>query len=80
MNQKQRKWLERIELFSQPSPSLMYAGIRVDDAPGKAVRALEQAGLISSYYPHNPAHKARYIITEAGRSALREAEERDHGN
>ncbi len=69
MTPKQRKWLELVDMASRGSG--MYAGERVDVLPPKVARWMEEAGYVYRVVPHNPVHKERLAVTEAGRAALR---------
>lgn len=49
----------------------LYPGERWEQAP-KRFGSLYKRGLVDTYIPHNPSHKERAVITEAGRKALAE--------
>ncbi len=51
-------------------PSGMYLGLHIDAAPAQ-IRKLAARGFVEIYQPHNPVHKERAIITDAGRLALK---------
>lgn len=72
LNKQQRNWLKTIEMSSAPSMS-MYPGMHTDAVPNNPARHLEADGYIERYVPHNPAHKDRWVITDAGRRALRQS-------
>jgi hypothetical protein len=69
MRVKDRKWLQQIADATDHSGG-MYSGLVVDMVPPTVARRL--AGFIESYSPHNPIHKDRWVIVEAGRRALAE--------
>lgn len=71
MKAKDRKWLEMVHADSDVSLG-MYRGTHPNCIPEAPATRLERAGLIYCEYPHNPAHKPRWIITGAGRAALSE--------
>lgn len=68
MTPQQRKWLELIRMASDGRG--MYAGERIDVIPPKHLRAFERSGWVDIVIPHNPVHKERVAITDAGRAAL----------
>ena len=68
MRAKDRKWLEGIAGASEPG-SGMYRGEREDFVPSTVARRL--GVFIRMEYPHNPVHKGRWVITDAGRDALK---------
>ena len=63
-----RKWLDLIRMASTRSRGSL--GERDDLLPPKVLRRLERAGFVDRITPHNPVHKDRIVITEAGREAL----------
>jgi len=65
MKNKDRKWLLLCD-----GQSGMYPGIQQDVVPKSVARRFVHDGLIRAYLPHNGAHKDRWVITDAGRSAL----------
>lgn len=65
---KAQKTLEHIGLMSGVAG--MYPGVRTEDVSRKVGYRLYQEGLIRLFIPHNPAHKERWVITEAGRNAM----------
>jgi hypothetical protein len=67
MTPKIRKWLELVSLSSKGSG---YPGTPVDVMPPKIVREIERNGWADLFIPHNPSHKERLVITQAGRDAL----------
>ncbi len=71
IRKKDRKWLEEIRLTTDTPPG-MYAGLSIDLLPPTVARRL--SAFILSSPPHNPIHKDRWIITEAGRRALAQQE------
>lgn len=73
LSPKARKWLDLIAVSSRPSGS-MYRGQIVDLVPPKFARAFERSGWVDREIPHNPVHKERFVITEAGRAALLKAQ------
>lgn len=48
----------------------LYPGIQWDFAPRRFTK-LSNLGLVERYTPHNPVHKERAVITQAGREALK---------
>lgn len=69
IGKKRLRWLREA---SYENNGGLYPGARADLAPG-VFRDLEKLGWVRLYTPHNPAHKDRYVITEAGREALARA-------
>ena len=67
---KQEKWLRFIAGASKIGDRALYAGAHADFIPAKVRRALQDARLIESEFPHNPVHKERVVITDIGREAL----------
>jgi hypothetical protein len=67
MRKKDRKWLEEIQRATDAPPG-MYAGMSVALLPHTVARRL--GAFIISSAPHNPIHKDRWVISEAGRKAL----------
>lgn len=67
------KQLQKLEWAS--AKSSMYEGCNWDEAPGQFNR-LETLGLVKCVQPHNPAHKAKAVLTDAGRAALKAAKVR----
>lgn len=72
MRKQDRRWLERVAMESNASGP-MYAGMRADFLPSGPSGRLRKAGLIRSESPHNPVHKDRWVITDAGRMALEQS-------
>ncbi len=68
ISDKQRKRLEMLRSFTD-NFSGMYPGDYFDSARSQ-YQKLINAGLAEMYYPHNPVHSDRVIITEKGREAL----------
>lgn len=66
LGKKHRRWLA--EAAYAPGGTC-YPGVLADAAPG-VLRDLERMGFVTLYEPHNPVHKARYVITAAGREKL----------
>jgi len=69
MRAKDRKWLEHIETSSRIG-SGMYPGTPCDFVPNGPANRLYRLGYISTFLPHNPVHKERWIISDEGRAAL----------
>jgi hypothetical protein len=69
MNNKDRKWLLLCD-----GQAGMYPGIQQDVVPRSTASRLVHEGLIRAYMPHNGVHKDRWVITDAGRSALAQQE------
>ncbi|MGB6080285.1 MAG: hypothetical protein WBF99_12575 [Xanthobacteraceae bacterium] len=69
MREKDRKWLERVRLYSDGTSGL-YRGIECDRLPLSATKRLYALGYIVSMVPHNPVHKERWAISLEGRAAL----------
>lgn len=67
MRKQDRKWLEQVRLLTDSSGG-MYPGMPVDRLPPSVTRRL--GPYLESYSPHNPIHKERWTITQAGRDAL----------
>lgn len=70
LGKKARKTLEHIKLCSNGGG--MYPGVRTEDVSFKVGSRLHREGLIRYFIPHNPVHKERWIITDAGLDALNE--------
>jgi hypothetical protein len=71
LRKKDRKWLQSIEIMSGAG-GRMYSGERVDFVPTGVADRLHKRGFIEMTIPHNPAHKERWVITESGRSEVRQ--------
>jgi len=69
MRKKDARWLGFIKAASSPG-SGMYSGLQTDMVPAGAADRLYKLGYILRNSPHNPAHKDRFVITDAGRAAL----------
>lgn len=67
MRKQDRKWLEEIQRTTD-APRGMYAGLSIDLLPHTVATRL--GAFILSSPPHNPIHKDRWVISEAGRRAL----------
>lgn len=66
---KDIKWLKHLLDFTD-RPLGMYPGDHWSLAPARFEK-LAKRGLVRLYEPHNMAHKARAVITDAGRAALK---------
>jgi len=64
------KALRWLWLAAQPG-SGAYPGVQWDAAPGVFQR-LQRRGLVTTFEPHNDAHKTRAVATSAGMSLLRQ--------
>lgn len=72
LRDKQINRLLEIQRYTDSPGVGMYPGIRQDLVPGKVTESLRKLGLIDHFVPHNPVHKDRWVITPAGRAALKE--------
>lgn len=52
--------------------SAFYPGQHLDFIPAPVVSRLTGLGFAESFVPHNPAHKERLALTDAGRRFLEE--------
>lgn len=70
MTEQQRKWLDLVRLASNASRGS--PGEREDLVPSKVARWMERSGYVDRVIPHNPVHKERFVITDAGLDALKQ--------
>ncbi len=68
LGNKQLKRLETIRALTDNVLG-MYPGAHLDLSP-RNYEKLVNAGYAEYYYPHNPVHTTRVVITEKGRAAL----------
>jgi hypothetical protein len=68
LRKQDRKWLDHIRRMTDASG--MYPGDRCDLCPPAPLGRLYRRGLVTIFFPHNGAHKERWVITPEGRAAL----------
>ena len=69
MKAKDRKWLQRIA-DATTSHASMYRGERYDFVPEAPRMRLLADAFIQYESPHNPVHKDRLVVTNAGLAEL----------
>jgi len=76
MNKLSKKLLKTLRMVRNWTDeySGMYPGVSWKLAPAQLYK-LEKRGYVEHFYPHNPIHDNRAIITDAGRAALKGAAE-----
>ena len=66
IRKKDMRWL----LIIGRTYTSMYSGLREDFLPESTATRLYKHGLIRPDYPHNQAHKARWVLTDRGVAAF----------